>query len=92
MSIKRENTDIRSVLRIAGAYVAWVMGSGFATGQEILQFFSSYGIYSFVLLGINLAGFLLIGPTILREGCRHHSRRAGYRAAQGQRRRTAATG
>ena len=33
-----------TVIKIAGAYVAWVMGSGFATGQEILQFFTSYRI------------------------------------------------
>ena len=61
--------DYRNVIRIAGAYVAWVMGSGFATGQEILQFFTSYGYYSFILLGINLAGFLIIGPMILEAAC-----------------------
>ena len=61
--------DYRNVIRIAGAYVAWVMGSGFATGQEILQFFTSYGYYSFILLGINLAGFLVIGPMILEAAC-----------------------
>lgn len=55
----------KTVIRIMGAYVAWVMGSGFATGQEILQFFTSYGYKSYILLGINLAGFLLIGPAIL---------------------------
>lgn len=54
-----------------GAYVAWVMGSGFATGQEILQFFTSYGYKSYILLGINLAGFLLIGPAILEAGWAH---------------------
>lgn len=63
----------KSVIRIAGAYVAWVMGSGFATGQEILQFFTSYGYHSFVLLGINLVGFLLIGPAILQAGREHAS-------------------
>lgn len=47
------------------------MGSGFATGQEILQFFTSYGYYSFILLVINLAGFLLIGPFILQAGNEH---------------------
>lgn len=47
------------------------MGSGFATGQEILQFFTSYGYYSFILLAINLAGFLLIGPMILQAGQEH---------------------
>ena len=61
--------DYRNVIRISGAYVAWVMGSGFATGQEILQFFTSYGYYSFILLGINLAGFLIIGPMILEAAC-----------------------
>ena len=61
----------KNVIKIAGAYVAWVMGSGFATGQEILQFFTSYGYYSFILLVINLAGFLLIGPVILQAGQEH---------------------
>ena len=57
-----------TVIRIAGAYVAWVMGSGFATGQEILQFFTSYGYASIALVGMNLVGFLLIGPMILQAG------------------------
>ena len=64
-------TDPKTVIRIAGAYVAWVMGSGFATGQEILQFFTSYGYHSFLLVIINLIGFLLIGPTILQAGREH---------------------
>ena len=66
-----DQLHLKNVIRIAGAYVAWVMGSGFATGQEILQFFTSYGYHSFILLGINLVGFLLIGPAILEEGWRH---------------------
>ena len=60
--------DKARVIKIAGAYVAWVMGSGFATGQEILQFFTSYGYSSIWLVLINLAGFLLIGPMILQAG------------------------
>ena len=61
-------TNIKTVIRIAGAYVVWVMGSGFATGQEILQFFTSYGFYSFILIALNLVGFLIIGPRILEAG------------------------
>lgn len=60
-----------SIIKVAGAYVAWVMGSGFATGQEILQFFTSYGYKSFILLAINLLGFLIIGPKILKAGSLH---------------------
>ncbi|MBQ9060026.1 MAG: hypothetical protein IJ128_02680 [Firmicutes bacterium] len=66
-----------NIIRIAGAYVAWVMGSGFATGPEILECFTSYGYHSFVLLGINLIGFLLIGPAILQAG-REHAGEADY--------------
>ena len=73
----KEPMGVRNIIRIAGAYVAWVMGSGFATGQEILQFFTSYGYHSFVLLGINLIGFLLIGPAILQAG-REHAGEADY--------------
>lgn len=54
-----------------GAYVAWIMGSGFATGQEIMQFYTCYGYKSFILLLINLAGFLIIGPGILGAGQKH---------------------
>ena len=63
--------DKKTVIRIMGAYVAWVMGSGFATGQEILQFFTSYGYKSFILVAINLVGFLIIGPAILEAGHKH---------------------
>ena len=64
-----EKCNRKTVIRIMGAYVAWVMGSGFATGQEILQFFTSYGYKSYALLIINLIGFLVIGPAILEAGC-----------------------
>jgi len=66
-----QKCDRRAVFRIMGAYIAWVMGSGFATGQEILQFFTSYGYKSFFLVAINLVGFLIIGPAILKAGFLH---------------------
>ncbi len=66
----RENrgAGVRETLRIAGAYVAWVIGSGFATGQEILQFFSSYGKRSFLVLAADLIGFYLVGRTLMLRG------------------------
>lgn len=63
-----EKTNKLTIIKIAGAYVAWVMGSGFATGQEILQFFTSYGYTSIVLAAVNLVGFIIIGPMILEAG------------------------
>lgn len=40
-----EKTSILRVLTYAGAIIAFLIGSGFATGQEILQYFSSYGYW-----------------------------------------------
>ncbi|GHD06274.1 YkvI family membrane protein [Zhihengliuella salsuginis] len=38
-----ETTSIPRALTYAGAIIAFLIGSGFATGQEILQYFTSYG-------------------------------------------------
>jgi uncharacterized membrane protein YkvI len=40
-----ERTGVRRVVTYAGAIIAFLIGSGFATGQEILQYFTSYGYW-----------------------------------------------
>ncbi len=66
-----ERFNIKSIFRCAGGFVAWVIGSGFATGQEVLQFFTSYGFASYAIILINLIGFLLVGTTLLTTGHNH---------------------
>lgn len=40
----------KTILTVGGAFAAYCIGAGFATGQETLQYFGSYGgIYPFVL-------------------------------------------
>ena len=56
---------------VAGAYIAWIMGSGFASGQEMFQFFTSFGYKSYIILVINLIGFLIVGPAVLEAGQAH---------------------
>lgn len=58
----------RTIIRIAGAFVAWVIGSGFATGQEVLQFYSSYGYWSYGVIIINAIGFMVLGYLLMRFG------------------------
>lgn len=58
----------RAVLQFAGAFIAWVIGAGFATGQEVLQFFTSYGYRSYGVVLLNLAGFLLLGQILPLTG------------------------
>ncbi|RLQ97096.1 YkvI family membrane protein [Falsibacillus albus] len=48
---------IRSI-QIAAVYVGTVVGAGFATGKEIVEFFSRFGFIGFI--GILMAGYLFI--------------------------------
>ena len=58
-------------LRCAGAFPAWMVGSGFATGQELARFFARYGTGGRWGAAIVLAGFLLTGPALLAAGYDH---------------------
>lgn len=59
-----------SVFTVAATYVGTVVGAGFATGQEILQFFTHFGLGS--IYGVLLATVLLavLGSAILLLGHR----------------------
>ncbi len=55
-----------SAFQIAAVYVGTVVGAGFATGREIVEFFSRFGFVGF--LSILLSGYLLIvlGSKLMR--------------------------
>ncbi len=67
--INKENSGERIRIResyiLVMAYVGAVVGAGFASGQEVVQFFVRYGIYG--LKGVVLAGILfsLLGGLLL---------------------------
>lgn len=61
----------KAVIKFAGAFIAWVIGSGFATGQEVFQFFTSFGYWSYGVVLINLIGFLFLGKVLLLTGYEH---------------------
>ncbi|MDR1000767.1 MAG: hypothetical protein LBL96_08225 [Clostridiales bacterium] len=44
------------VSRIVGVYISVIIGAGFASGQELMQFFAGYGVLG--ILGLALAGAL----------------------------------
>lgn len=39
-----EKVSWKRVLILAGAIIAFTIGSGFATGQEIIQYYTAYGV------------------------------------------------
>lgn len=59
------------ILRIAGAYVAYVIGSGFATGQEIVQFFTVYGIKGIAGMAVCTLLFAAMGAALLADGYKY---------------------
>ena len=58
--------DLLVTVRLSGAYCAFLIGSGFATGQELLQFFAGFGLWGvagclvYFLIAVYLALSLLL--------------------------------
>ncbi len=42
-SNSKEKVSFKNVMRVAGAVIAFLIGSGFASGQEVFQFLTVYG-------------------------------------------------
>ena len=67
----KKKVSFMRVLRLAGAYVACAIGSGFATGQEIMQFFTGQGIWSMAGILVNTFLFSLCGALFMKHGFVH---------------------
>ncbi|WP_075981119.1 YkvI family membrane protein [Bacillus massilinigeriensis] len=59
-------TNWGAAFQIAAVYVGTVVGAGFATGKEIVEFFSRFGFIG--LLGILMSGYILtfLGSKLMR--------------------------
>ncbi|WP_442599290.1 YkvI family membrane protein [Neobacillus sp. D3-1R] len=59
-------TNWGAACQIAAVYVGTVVGAGFATGREIVEFFSRFGFFGFI--SILMSGYLLIflGSKLMR--------------------------
>lgn len=66
--VTTEKTSVRNVIRYSGAFIAFMIGSGFATGQEIMQFFTGYGLYSVGGILISMFLFAYSGAILMRFG------------------------
>ena len=59
---------ISKVLIYAGAFMALLIGSGFATGQELMQFFASYGMKGLIGVLICFILFTFVGVAFVTYG------------------------
>jgi Uncharacterized membrane protein len=53
------------VLQIASTYIGTIVGAGFATGQEILQFFTRFGYWGTLTIAVATALFIWLGSKMM---------------------------
>lgn len=60
--------NIGRVVTIGGAFIAFAIGSGFSTGQEIMQFFAAYGTEIVLCAVVFFIGNLYMNYNFLEAG------------------------
>ncbi|MGE6377430.1 YkvI family membrane protein [Peribacillus muralis] len=65
---------MKNSINLAGAYIGIIIGAGFASGQEILQFFTSFGIYSGLGIVVATALFAFLGMQVTQLGSTFQTR------------------
>lgn len=63
-----QNYKYISTWKIAATYIGTIVGAGFASGQEVLQFFGYYGLNGFAGLIITTFIFIIYGFLIMNLG------------------------
>jgi uncharacterized membrane protein YkvI len=56
---------IVQILQVAFTYIGTIVGAGFASGQEILQFFTKYGWMATYAIGVSTVLFILVGVKLM---------------------------
>lgn len=57
-----------NVIKFAGAFIAFLIGAGFATGQEVLQYFAGYGYQGLLVGAFVLICFIYVGGDFIVAG------------------------
>ncbi len=63
-------SDAKVIWQVAATYVGTVVGAGFASGQEVLQFFTRYGEGAVWAIALSTALFYVFGLYTMRLGRR----------------------
>lgn len=66
--MENKNTENFSIFTIAAAYIGTVVGAGFASGQEVLQFFDAYGWHGLIGIAVASLLFFFLGYSVLLIG------------------------
>lgn len=63
-----EKISWKRVLILAGAIIAFTIGSGFATGQEIIQYYTAYGMKGLLVIVVFAVAFLYYNINFAKAG------------------------
>ena len=66
--MKKQSAKSFGILKISSAYIGTVVGAGFASGQEVLQFFSAFGWQGLWGIAVSSLLFFFIGYSVLLIG------------------------
>lgn len=58
----------KQIIGFAGTFIAFMMGSGFATGQEVLQYFAAYGYKGILGIALYFLALLYASERCIRVG------------------------
>ena len=59
---------MKDTLRVAGVYVGTIIGAGFASGQEVLQFYTGYGWLGILGTLVTVVLYPLLGYYLVGAG------------------------
>lgn len=62
-----------SSLKAAGTYIGTIVGAGFASGQEVLQFFACFGYKGLIGILVVTVLFIILGYMVMELGYRIHA-------------------
>lgn len=67
-SANNNTVSIRRVIIMGGAFIGLLIGSGFTTGQEIMQYFVSFGNMGYASIALMFALFVYVGISFVSVG------------------------
>lgn len=70
---------MKSIIKIASAFVGVIVGAGFASGQEVLQYFTSFGLLGIIGAVVATALFASIGMILVWLGSHTKTKTKSHR-------------
>ena len=68
----KKKSNVMTYLLIGGAYVSFCVGASFSTGNELMQYFASYGVFGILGAIIATALCLLLIIVLIRDAQKYN--------------------